>query len=90
MRDLSDLWPLYGFAEHKGYSTPEHSAALQLHGPCPEHRMSYANVAAAGAAVGEVSVGRGTVGVASDGQEAWSVPMGENGDTNDGGRVGVR
>ncbi len=86
MRELGETFPLYGFAEHKGYSTPEHSAALQLHGPCPEHRMSYANVAAAS----HVSVARGTVGVASDGQAAWPPLMGKNGDTNDGGRVGVR
>ena len=30
---------------HKGYVTPEHSAALDEHGPCPEHRFSYVNVA---------------------------------------------
>jgi ribonuclease HII len=39
--------PLYGFAEHKGYVTPEHSAALTRWGPCPEHRWSYVNVRAA-------------------------------------------
>jgi len=33
--------PLYGFARHKGYSTPEHLAALQEHGPCPIHRRSF-------------------------------------------------
>jgi len=33
--------PLYGFARHKGYSTPEHLAALQEHGPCPIHRKSF-------------------------------------------------
>ncbi|MCO5561362.1 hypothetical protein L7F22_014983 [Adiantum nelumboides] len=36
----------YGFAVHKGYSTPDHEAALRAHGPCPEHRFSFANVAA--------------------------------------------
>ncbi|HEX6498943.1 MAG TPA: ribonuclease HII [Micromonosporaceae bacterium] len=49
MRDLDTRWPQYGFAEHKGYVTPEHNAALREHGPCPEHRLSYANVAAVGA-----------------------------------------
>lgn len=36
----------YGFAVHKGYNTPDHEAALRAHGPCPEHRFSFANVAA--------------------------------------------
>ena len=46
MTELHDQWPQYGFAEHKGYVTAVHSAALAEHGPCPEHRLSYANVAA--------------------------------------------
>jgi ribonuclease HII len=46
MVDLHDRWPHYGFADHKGYCTPEHAAALQSHGPCAVHRYSYANVAA--------------------------------------------
>jgi ribonuclease HII len=41
---LDAAHPSYGFAEHKGYCTPDHSAALRRHGPCPEHRLSYANV----------------------------------------------
>jgi ribonuclease HII len=36
--------PGYGFAEHKGYSTGAHSAALNELGPCPEHRYSFINV----------------------------------------------
>jgi len=36
--------PGYGFAEHKGYCTPGHSAALTELGPCPEHRYSFINV----------------------------------------------
>lgn len=36
--------PGYGFAEHKGYSTPAHSAALTELGPCSEHRYSFINV----------------------------------------------
>ncbi len=36
--------PGYGFAEHKGYSTPAHSRALNSLGPCPEHRFSFINV----------------------------------------------
>jgi ribonuclease HII len=38
--------PDYGFAAHKGYITPEHTAALHRHGPCLQHRFSYVNVAA--------------------------------------------
>jgi ribonuclease HII len=44
LRDLDAAYPDYGFAEHKGYSTPEHQQALERLGPCPEHRYSYANV----------------------------------------------
>jgi ribonuclease HII len=36
--------PGYGFAEHKGYSTPAHSTALTRLGPCSEHRHSFINV----------------------------------------------
>ena len=36
--------PLYRFDEHKGYSTPEHLAALKVHGACPHHRRSFAPV----------------------------------------------
>jgi ribonuclease HII len=47
MRDLHDRFPVYDFAQHKGYSTPEHMSALTTHGPCEEHRFSYVNVRAA-------------------------------------------
>jgi ribonuclease HII len=45
MTELHELYPDYGFAEHKGYITREHTAALHAHGPCPEHRLSFVNVA---------------------------------------------
>ncbi|MBB3038619.1 ribonuclease HII [Hoyosella altamirensis] len=45
--------PGYGFAIHKGYSTAAHSAALTMRGPCPEHRLSFANVACAAAPRGD-------------------------------------
>jgi ribonuclease HII len=45
MVELDGRFPDYGFAEHKGYVTDEHSAALTRHGPCAEHRFSYVNVA---------------------------------------------
>ncbi len=46
MADLHGQFPAYDFARHKGYSTPEHQAALTVHGPCVEHRFSYVNVRA--------------------------------------------
>lgn len=46
MRELHECWPEYDFAQHKGYITPEHTAALAEHGPCPQHRFSYVNVRA--------------------------------------------
>ncbi|MGK5112178.1 MULTISPECIES: ribonuclease HII [unclassified Geodermatophilus] len=50
MVDLHERWPEYDFAVHKGYITEAHSAALDRHGPCPEHRMRFINVARAHAA----------------------------------------
>jgi ribonuclease HII len=44
MKDLHEEWPHYGFARHKGYITPSHSAALASFGPCPQHRRRYVNV----------------------------------------------
>jgi ribonuclease HII len=41
---LDREYPMYGFARHKGYGTPEHLAALDLHGPCPHHRKTFAPV----------------------------------------------
>ena len=41
---LEREYPGYGFAKHKGYPTPEHLAALQRLGPCPEHRRSFGPV----------------------------------------------
>lgn len=38
-------FPQYGFANHKGYGTAEHLAALRLHGACPQHRRSFSPVA---------------------------------------------
>jgi ribonuclease HII len=36
-----EQFPQYGFAEHKGYLTPSHFAALRQHGPCAIHRKNY-------------------------------------------------
>jgi ribonuclease HII len=38
------IFPVYGLASNKGYSTPHHIAALREHGPCPLHRQSFAPV----------------------------------------------
>ena len=46
MRELDKDFPLYGFAGHKGYITAAHTKALNEHGPCSQHRTSFANVAA--------------------------------------------
>jgi ribonuclease HII len=45
MVEMDQRFPGYGFAAHKGYVTPEHSAALERLGRCPEHRRSFVNVA---------------------------------------------
>lgn len=44
-RELERTYPGYGFAQHKGYPTPAHLAALKRLGPCPEHRRSFGPVA---------------------------------------------
>jgi ribonuclease HII len=38
------VFPIYGLASNKGYSTPRHLAALREHGPSPLHRQSFAPV----------------------------------------------
>lgn len=45
MLDVHARFPHYGFAAHKGYGTAVHMAALTAHGPCDEHRRSFAPVA---------------------------------------------
>ena len=45
MREMDLEFPQYGFAGHKGYITAAHTKALNEHGPCVEHRTSFANVA---------------------------------------------
>jgi len=44
MLALHRQYPQYGFDQHKGYPTRAHRQALIEHGPCPEHRRSYAPV----------------------------------------------
>ncbi len=47
MTSLHDRYPVYDFADHKGYCTRRHSIALDQHGPCTEHRLSFVNVMSA-------------------------------------------
>ncbi|MBN1780668.1 ribonuclease HII [bacterium] len=35
------MYPMYGFAKHKGYGTADHISALRKHGPSPIHRRSF-------------------------------------------------
>ena len=42
--ELDKQYPMYGFAQHKGYPTKAHMALLQEHGVSPVHRRSYAPV----------------------------------------------
>ncbi|HEY7063996.1 MAG TPA: ribonuclease HII [Chloroflexota bacterium] len=46
MAELHDNFPHYAFDRHKGYATAAHQVALATHGPCPQHRRSYAPVRA--------------------------------------------
>lgn len=41
MADYHAQWPHYGFDSHKGYGTRKHLLAIQMHGACPIHRMSF-------------------------------------------------
>ncbi len=45
MVELHAQYPHYGFDRHKGYPSAQHLAALREHGPCPQHRRSFAPVA---------------------------------------------
>ncbi len=44
MQALHLQFPAYDFAQHKGYPTPAHFAALKQHGPSPVHRRSFRGV----------------------------------------------
>lgn len=45
MVEYDRQYPVYGFAGHKGYGSPDHLRALRKHGPCLIHRRSFAGVA---------------------------------------------
>ena len=61
MTELHERRPEYRFDLHKGYCTPTHSAALAEHGPSPDHRYSFVNVA------GAARLAAGRAGDSSDG-----------------------
>jgi ribonuclease HII len=44
MRKWHSEFPQYSFDRNKGYGTREHLESLQIHGPCPIHRRSFAPV----------------------------------------------
>jgi ribonuclease HII len=44
MRELGEVYPQYGFGDHKGYSAPAHLAALREYGPTPKHRLTFRSV----------------------------------------------
>ena len=41
MRQWDEIYPQYGFINHKGYGTAKHIEALKQYGPCPIHRKSF-------------------------------------------------
>jgi ribonuclease HII len=65
---LGLIYPGYGFEHHKGYSVPEHFAALARLGPTIHHRRSFAPVAAA---YGDVV----TADMATGGIEPGALPL---------------
>lgn len=44
MDELHECFPVYNFRQHKGYPTQQHRQLLQVHGPCPAHRLSFKGV----------------------------------------------
>ncbi|ACK50545.1 Ribonuclease H [Methylocella silvestris BL2] len=41
MSRLCAVHPVYGFSQHVGYGTPAHLQAIEAHGPCPFHRLTF-------------------------------------------------
>lgn len=64
-------YPGYGFAEHKGYTTPGHAAALAALGPCDAHRYSFINVRTATTLGVELSTGCRLDPGGADGSATW-------------------
>lgn len=43
MREWDEVYPIYGFARHKGYGTAEHIRVIKENGPCMLHRETFIN-----------------------------------------------
>ena len=41
MREWDEVYPMYGFAKHKGYGTADHIKAIKENGPCMLHRETF-------------------------------------------------
>lgn len=41
MKEYDEVYPEYGFAQHKGYGTAKHIEAIKEHGICPLHRKTF-------------------------------------------------
>ena len=41
MLDFDQMYPVYGFASHKGYGSKAHIEAIKEYGPCPLHRKTF-------------------------------------------------
>lgn len=41
MQEMHEIYPQYGFNQHKGYGTKMHLENLKKYGPCPIHRQSF-------------------------------------------------
>lgn len=41
MRQWDEIYPIYGFAKHKGYGTAEHIKTIKENGPCMLHRKTF-------------------------------------------------
>ncbi len=44
MTQMGEMFPNYGFEQHKGYGSPAHKKAIEKHGPCVHHRKSFSGV----------------------------------------------
>jgi ribonuclease HII len=82
MRDMHHTYPEYGFARHKGYSTPGHMKALTAHGPCPEHRRSFVNVSNVTCGDPSQMAANGVIGDDSDQSGIDGVAVGDPGPEN--------
>ncbi|ROP43742.1 ribonuclease HII [Pseudokineococcus lusitanus] len=75
MTDLAVREDRYGWAVNKGYSAPEHAAALRRHGPCVHHRRSWRLPGVDGSAEVDVAAG-------DHGDAAPAVPAQGRGDAD--------